>query len=499
MSIIIVRRIDNFNYSFRESDRNGKLFVAKTLTFEIPNDWAIKKFHKFNKEKETFRIGMLFTLEEAIAETEGKIKYTKYDYEYPDITDEIDDRLKGKWEHQSEAVHAFMNRRFGIIQVPTRGGKTYILSEIVRLFLKNENDGNFLFVVDTGDLFAQAFNDLTEYFKAYGGIKIGRITEGVVDISNRVTFATIQTIQSKIRGKGKNRSSMIRFLKSLKFLAVDEVHDNSSNARLAIYKKCTNLEYQLCLSATPYKSESFEQNLKLREWSGDIIYKISERTLRDRGVLSEYKVFLLMIDHNEINYNIEIESYDEYKNKLILDNDIRDKYFMIVLEILKKHKIKTLAIFQSIPHGNKLSELTGSPFISGINKIEERLDEMKTFLSSGDVLFASGIFKKGITLPEAQVIINVDGGLEKANVIQKKGRVLGTTKLKNKSLVVDFIDISDFYFSKHSASRLNAYVEDIGEDNIGILDVTADDWSIVIEKWILEWLRGQSASISKGQ
>ena len=105
------------------------------------------------------------------------------------------------------------------------------------------------------------------------------------------------------------------------------------------------------------------------------------------------------------------------------------------------------------------------------------------------VLLASDIFKKGVTLPSCEVLINVDGGLEDANVIQKKGRVLGTTKNKDRSVIIDFIDVYDAYFSEHSEARLSTYVNAIGEKRVGILDTSADDCFSTLECWIKKWFR----------
>ena len=102
---------------------------------------------------------------------------------------------------------------------------------------------------------------------------------------------------------------------------------------------------------------------------------------------------------------------------------------------------------------------------------------------------ASGIFKKGVTVSEVEVLINVDGGLEDANTIQKKGRVLGTTASKDRSLIIDFFDVYSLYFSEHSEARLNAYINAIGEDEVGILDTSVDDCFPTLERWISKWFR----------
>jgi superfamily II DNA or RNA helicase len=246
----------------------------------------------------------------------------------------------------------------------------------------------------------------------------------------------------------------------------------------------------LLLSATPYKGGEVVQNLRLKEWSGDVIYKITEKSLRKRKVLSDYKVFELVVDHNDIDYDIDSEDYSELREKLIFNSDFRNGVLIKTIGIMQKLGVKTLVLFQSIDHGSIVSQLTDLPFISGRDKNKIREQRKKEFLEAdGGVLLASNIFKKGITLPAAEVLINVDDGVQDANTIQKKGRVLGVTETKERSAIIDFIDLYDAYFSEHSDSRLDVYVDAIGEDNIGILDTSSDDWAETLERWIKKWLK----------
>ena len=87
------------------------------------------------------------------------------------------------------------------------------------------------------------------------------------------------------------------------------------------------------------------------------------------------------------------------------------------------------------------------------------------------------------------IVINADEGLEEANVIQKKGRVLGTTANKKRSLVVDFFDLYDAYFSEHSEARLNTYVDAVGEDKVGIVDVSVEGWLELVKRWTVKWFQ----------
>lgn len=487
---INVTRINNFEYSFKLSNCEGIRHVANALTFCNPDPYAYShKIEKFDKRRLTFRIGMLPTLQAYVKKHGLSLQISDYDYRLPDGV-KIDGRMSGKYIHQRHAVEAFYRRRFGIIVVPTRGGKTFIASEILRIFLDTD-EGNFLFLTDNTTLFSQAVNDIRTYFEAYGGVEIGEIKAGKIDASKRVTVGMIQTIQSTLSGRcwdGKKKKNLEKYIHELKFLCVDEVHENCSDAKLKTYKKARNLDYLLCLSATPYRAGTLVQNLKLKEWSGDVIYTITEKKLRERHVLSDYRVFMLLVDHNKISYDVAVEDYAGYRTALIFNSETRNQVLLMTMKVLRELNLKTLVLFQSVEHGSKVAKLSGERFISGQTKSDERERAKAEFLSGeGGFLLASDIFKKGVTLPQVEVLINVDGGLEDANTIQKKGRVLGATKTKSRSLIIDFFDLYDAYFSVHSETRLNTYVEAIGEKRIGIIDTSVDDWLETFRKWTIKW------------
>jgi len=486
-----INRINNFVYSFALSTHNGIKAISRALTFKNPNPYAYQQtITMFDRQKLTFKIGMFPTVIEYLNDNNIPYEVDDYDFDLPDGV-VIDDRMSGKYIHQAKAVEAFYKRRFGIIQVPTRGGKTFIMSEILRIFLDTD-DGNFLFCVDNVTLFNQAVDDIKKFFERYDGIEVGEIKAGHVDTSKRVTVAMIQTIQATFGERchdAVKQRNLKAYLKNLKFLSVDEIHDNVSDSKLKLYKMCKNIDYLLLLSATPYKSETPIQNIKLQEWSGDIIYTITEEELRERKVLSDYKVFLFAVNHNQIDYDIEDDDYQTLRDRLIFKSDIRNNALINIIRILNKLELKTLVLFQSIEHGEVISKRVGFPFICGKNSQAERNREKEKFLHKkrGGILLASNIFKKGVTLPECEVIIIVDEGLEVSSVIQKKGRTLGVTETKVKSLVIDFIDIYDVYFSEHSESRLETYVSEIGEKNVGLLDVTDEDYLYTFECWVRKW------------
>lgn len=483
--MIKIRRINNFFYDFGESDAQGIKQVAKILTFENPDIYAYSnEIVMFNRKDLTFRIGMLNFLLKSLKKKE--ILYEVVDYEYNDCILPIDERLTGKYVHQQEALNRFFKKRFGILEVPTRGGKTFILSEIIRNYL-HYHKGNFLIIEDGTVLFEQIISDIQKYFSNYNGIKIGRINAENFEVE-RVTVAMIQTIQSTLSNRCKDKKKKIKmfdYLKNIDFLAIDEIHDNFSDKRLKIYNKSKNINFLLCLSATPYREDinNLQKNLKLKSWSGDIIYSIKESELIEREILTKYKVFFIYRKQEEILSTF----YADVRKEVFVDNAERDKILIDLISFLKEESIKTLVLFQIIEHGRNISEKTGFPFLSGVDKTDYRIETKDYFLSeSGGILLASNIFKKGITLPQVEVLINVDGGLESSNTIQKKGRVLGFLENKKKSLIIDFFDDCE-YFDEHSANRYNTYLNQVGEDNVNLFD--EKEGIEEIKEQIHKWLR----------
>ncbi len=152
-------------------------------------------------------------------------------------------------------------------------------------------------------------------------------------------------------------------------------------------------------------------------------------------------------------------------------------------------QLKTLGLFFNKKHGYNISKITGDPFLTGVNDLDEREYIKKVFLdNAGGVLLASNIFNKGITLPDVEVMLNMSGGLEKSSIIQKKGRVLGTTEDKKKALIVDFIDESK-YFDEHSISRIEVYEQSVGMKNIIVLDSEDDDFYPQCREFIKDWFK----------
>lgn len=466
----------------------------------------------YEKRINHFAYGFLDIIRKVLDEKE--IPYEMIGFEYAfDVSIQLDEKF---WQHQIEAVTQFLIFHHGIIEVPTRGGKTLIASECIRLTaFQDLNNCPVLFITDTELLFDQAIGDLAKNLKVPRK-SIGFIKEGVVNLQG-ITVATVQSIQSildapkKLKNyKPRKNSTKIKspeqlrfeikearelarllteYLRIVGFLVVDECHEYGGEKRIGLLEKIINFEYALFLSATPFKSETPFNNLNLMKVSGPILYKVPKQVLQERGVLAKDKVMLILMNH-DTNRNVRINkssTYTEFQREIITHNERRNTIVVNVTEICRKMKLKTLVLFVFKKHGSYIQSITGDIFLSGDDSLKYRVNVKNQFLKrKGGVLLASDIFKKGITLPEVQVLYNAGGGLEQSGLIQKSGRVLGVKGDKTKALVIDFVD-NYHYFNEHSLSRIQVYEESMGIDNIVVYDSEDGDFYRDVREFLKNW------------
>jgi superfamily II DNA or RNA helicase len=503
---------------YESTDTKDIEIIEKSLTFYNENSRFSNNnywdgyIRYFDKKRKCFNFGHLSPVIDKLIQKDIQYTISGIDIEVFQPTVSYNKELR---PHQLASLYSFFQTKYGVIKVPTRGGKTYIASEAIRLIQYKNTEFKVLFVVDSQMLFNQALNDISSYLKI-NKEEIGIIKDGKF-IIKQINITTIQTLQSihggvkrikktkavnkvlikktnqEIKGE-KNikltlKQNLIDFLSDIKFLIVDECHEYSSDDRINIIKQTINSEFNLFLSATPFKSENRFANLSLRGIIGDILYEIPEQELKKRGVLAQDKVILIRIRHKDnkyINFN-ELDNYQEYVDKVIVSNKERNQIVVNVIETCRKMKLKTLVLFSFKKHGYNISKLTSDPFITGDNGLEDREFVKEKFLKEGGgVLLASNIFNKGITLPEVEIMVNIGGGKEKSGLIQKKGRVLGTTKTKKKALIIDFLDESE-YFSDHSLSRLEVYEESVGSENIIVFDSNDEDFYVEFREFVKQW------------
>jgi len=469
--------------------------VEKSLSFLMPGHEFSSKFidgywdgylRFYNKREKVVPIGLLGYVEKSLSRSGIKVLKRGFGDKGVDWI-KFSAKFVGKErDYQRDAISAFLRHRCGIIKIPTRGGKTFVAAETIRLIQK-EFGLITVFVTDSSDLFYQVTKDIADILEC-SQEEIGQI-KGESLFIRPVNVAMTQTIQSILKRpekidklfyqKRERRKTLLKLIKDTGVLIVDEIHEyGRSRARQAMLKKF-HPEYFMSLTATTEKNDLIT-NLNILELTGGIVYDISEKMLEDRNVLAKNRVLLLFNDSEDIG-----NDYRDSFGKFIINNEDRNNSILEFIGICKKLSIKLLILSMSKKHGRLLSEKSGDVFIHGETPMEQRLQEKQRFLEGvGGVLFASWIWKKGITLPEVQVIMNISGGLEQSALLQIRGRGLGVSEGKDLALFVDFIDDFTEYFNDHSLKRIETYEKFIGEDKIDVMDIKSTDFITELEQYL---------------
>ena len=491
------------------SDSSSEIeFVKKATSFFVPGAEFSSKFqdgywdgtYKFYtpaskrfKRGDSFWFGLLNYVVKRL-DREG-VRYSIEGFEDRDVSWVTfgDKFLSDERNYQKEAILKTLTRGYGIIKVPTRGGKTYIASEMIRLLLDRNPGHKFLFLVDSAEIYRQAIGDIAGVV-GLPEEEIGQIRGQKFDLK-AINVGMIQTIQSGLKRRKpdttehrRRRETFTKFLKELNVLFVDEIQEfGESQPRIKVIRRCVDVDYIVGLSATPYKESGEIAKITIESLTGGVVYEIEEAELVDAGVLVRNKILLLLMKHKMYGSHLGL-SYFSLFDKVILENFHRNEMLKAVIDACYKLSLKTLVLFSSVKHGKMLSKDMGFEFAWGDYKDEDRDRVKEEFLDGkGKVLFASGIWKKGITLPEVEVLINADGGKEQSLVIQRRGRVLGISEGKTKALAIDFVDDYDRYFNKHSLERIRAYEKKVGKEGIDVLDTDDVDFIDQLEDYLVDW------------
>lgn len=458
----------------------------------------------YDKRGAWFWFGLIEHVLDALSKARIDFKLEGYDDEDTDWIQFSPEFLADDRDFQREAITDFIERTYGTIMIPTRGGKTFVASEIIRL-LRGRNHADFtsLFLVDNVDLFNQAINDISNVARVPLEL-MGRIRESTFE-PRLVNVATIQTVQSALKGQVSSRKKVVtradqiharerkwrmeKLLRKVDLLIIDEVQEYGiSQPRLGALRKAINARYILSLSATPYKHSNKLHQFNVESFSGGIVYEIEERELVEKKVLADSRALMLLMDHKDAKPWMAALEYRELFDKLIIRSDRRNGIALAILTVCDSLGLKTLAIFNSVEHGRLIQSMSGYQFLSGEDNEEKRAETKRNFLSKkGGVLLVSDIWKKGITLPSVEILLNMDGGKESSLVIQRRGRVLGVTETKKKALTIDFIDDYQKYFNEHSLERIKAYEEKLGKEAIDVMDPSQPDFIRDLEEYLINW------------
>ena len=467
---MLTLRRDRLQYIF-EGPKEATDVVKASLTLFNPKTGFPARLYR----KTSFDHGHLETVSDALRaaqidfKVEGGISYPTENLRLSEAF------LVPKRRYQRRAILNWMGKRNGIMKLSTRAGKTFMAAECLRHLVREQPTIKICFLTENASIFEQNLEEVPKIL----GEECGRIQGQTRDI-RRVTFAMAQTLQSGLRQPGGG--TIKRVLESFDCLVVDEMHLFTSAQRLGVIRAFRGARFTMGLSATPMKKSDPVGGAKVRGLLGPIIEEVPEAELRGT-VLAEDKIVFLRCppDRRRLPWP------DNYTRNVV-EGARRNGYIVDVVGGLRALGLRTIVFVEKKDHGRILSEALGCPFVYGETDPGERADLKEEFLKGGGgVLVASRVFSIGVSFPTVHVLVNAAGFKEETAAQQRRGRVLGASGGKTRSMTIDFLDEDGSHLEKHSRSRARAYSEQSGGLKIRRLDLSVPGKLDAFLSYVAKW------------
>lgn len=393
------------------------------------------------------------------------------------------------YQYQDETAERLTQYGGMIAQIATGGGKSVVackaLARIGRMTL---------FITTRSVLMHQMrdnFQASLDWRAANGeshlkGATCGILGEGEFSVSKHVNVATVQTLASFMEEPPrdataekrafhlKRRELITRVLKSVSLLVLEEAHEASGSNFYDIARMCSNADYRLALTATPFMKASAEANMRLMAVSGPIGIKVTEKYLIDRGILATPYFLYRRCGYRPDEERIKADLKDKVGNTRlgrtspyqkayqlgIVYNLERNTYIARYAGEFVNRGVNAMVLVKHKRHGQILKEMIESlgarvDFIYGESSKKTRLAKLQALRDGKiDVLIGSTILDVGVDVPGVGAVILAGGDKAEVELRQRVGRGLRAKKGRaNICFVLDFLDTANNHLLTHSYSR----------------------------------------------
>lgn len=362
--------------------------------------------------------------------------------------------------YQKPCIKAIKEYNRGILIVPCGMGKTEMALEIA-----SQLSQKTLFIAHTKDLVQQAYERCVEKMSC----KTSFITDGNVDLTGDIVFATIQTLFKKLHSISQNEFGLV---------ICDEVHHVAVNAdSVGMFRECLDYfaaNYKLGLTATLHRADGLEGCIP--KIIGPVIYEICEDGNDYVGyfdgheeVRFEKSQFQVPVKINFIASAYKIETENGFRDvfdkngmtisfsKLLSDISLDDKRNEIIVNLANSIKGSTIILSDRVDQLKFFAKnIPNSVEIDGSTPKDKREQALKN-VDSGKirVLLASyKLAKEGLNIIRLSNIILATPIKDEAIVIQCIGRIQRPFEGKDIANVYDIIDdvstLNRFYKKRKS-------------------------------------------------
>lgn len=365
------------------------------------------------------------------------------------------------WQHQIEAIQAFLQSKHGILEMATGTGKTKTAIYIINELLESNSIDAVVVTVDGTDLLDQWCKQLLsdtpiplyrqyEKYKQIGAFSINENRRALVVSRNQLDLLF-------------EHMEPAFFERAL--IVCDEVHGMGAETKIKkLEGKVSLFNYRLGLSATPEREYDAEGNDFISREIGPIIYTFTLEDAIQRGILCEFNYIPLEFELTDEDRNARKKAIASHfaairDGKPVNPNELYTKLARVKkqsegkLPVFKSfianntHLLERSVIFvETIEFGQKVQEII-LPLIANYHTYfgdDERKNLDRFSKGEIDCLIAAKRISEGIDIRSVNNIILLTVDRAKLQTIQRIGRSLRTNPSEpdKRASIVDFIEVN---------------------------------------------------------
>lgn len=361
-------------------------------------------------------------------------------------------------DYQWESAYAGLNKKRGLLQLPTGSGKSFIIHMMIRyIYEKHLKKGKkIVLLMNNIGLVEQMYSDFQDYRQdgdespMYDDIAViySAAEKDRKDLNKTILFTTYQSF-----------IKLNSLFHKVQAIFVDEVQIAKSNSVVKINSALTRAEFRIGLSATIPK-EDFD-NYQIQAYLGRIVYRLKAKELMDRGILAPVKIYNLLVDYmdsdeKEImtgkNYNniLAEVSNNEKRNKVLDyifdDNTDKDENTIMLFKRVKDSLEPVYKYLKAKYPNRTIYKITGE--VKG--KKREEIRKSMTEQNGCILLGTEKIVSFGLNIPNINNVVLFNPLKSDITLMQAIGRSLRVSPNK---LFAKMFDVVDFYFKKPARGK----------------------------------------------
>jgi len=333
------------------------------------------------------------------------------------------------YDYQKDALNSLVRSRGGILQSKAGSGKTRVGIALACALGKKT-----LWLTHTNELLNQSYNAAAEFIDKK---LLGKITAGKMQISEGITFATVQTL---------SKADLFALRNVWDVVIVDECHRCAGTVNQAtMFSKVLNnlaAPYKYGLSATLHRADglipctfallggvahsvpdSAVHTMQVKIERKDTGVKISRACLDTDGTLVYAKLINYLAGHYERNCKIagDIDCLVYQKHSIILLSD-RVEHLSTVYDLIY-HKEDAVILHGKVKKADR----------------EQALEQMRN--KEKRILLATyQLAKEGLDVPCLDRLLLATPVKDYAIVVQSVGRIARVCEGKGEPVVYDYVD-----------------------------------------------------------